>query len=167
MGNSSARQFFFSYVRQKAAGDQTDAANYLGDLPSAIIRSRITASNPGEIPNRFLFWGNSLLPWRMRIAPRIEWRNGFPYQPTDTLQDYVDFSSYTQPCFPVYFTGDARVSKDVNIDPKHAVRRSVTGINLTNHTNPLQVHSNSGDPQYGTFFGNYGRHFLLDFDVLF
>jgi hypothetical protein len=167
MGTTSARQFFFSYVRQTAAGDQTDAANYLGDLPFAIIRSRITASNPGEIPNRFLFWGVSALPWRMRIAPRIEWRNGFPYQPTDALQDYVDFSSYTQPRFPAYFTGDARVSKDVNIDPKHGVRLSVTGINLTNHTNPLQVHSNSGDPQYGTFFGNYGRHFLLDFDVLF
>jgi hypothetical protein len=40
-------------------------------------------------------------------------------------------------------------------------------MDLTNHLNPLQVHSNIADPQYGTFFGNYGRHFLLDFDVLF
>jgi hypothetical protein len=167
MGTSSARQFFLSYVRQTATGDQTDAASYLGDFPMAVIRSRIKASNPGEIPNRFLFWGNSVLPWRMRIAPSIEWRNGFPYQPTDALQNYVDFSAYVQPRFPAYFTADTRVSKDINVDPKHAVRLSVTGINLTNHSNPLQVHSNLGDPQYGKFFGNYGRHFLLDFDVLF
>lgn len=167
IGSSSARKFFVSYVHQLATGDQTDAGSYLGDFPVAVIRSRIVASNPGEIPNRFLFWGNSVLPWRMRIAPRIEWRNGFPYQPTNALQDYVDISAHEQPRFPAYFTADTRVSKDINLNPKHAVRFSVSAINLTNHTNPLQVHSNFGDPQYGTFFGNYGRHFLFDFDVLF
>jgi DNA-binding beta-propeller fold protein YncE len=41
------------------------------------------------------------------------------------------------------------------------------GIDLTNHSNYLQVHSNTGDPQFGTFFGNYGRHLLVDFDFLF
>jgi hypothetical protein len=53
------------------------------------------------------------------------------------------------------------------VGPKNAIRLSVSGIDLINHLNPLQVHSNIADPQYGTFFGNYGRHFLLDFDVLF
>lgn len=167
LGSSKARQFFLSYVRQVANGDQTDAASYLGDFPSPVVKSRITASNSGEIPNRFLLWGTSVLPWRMRISPRLELRNGFPYQPTNALQDYVDLSSYIQPRFPRYFTADSRVSKDFNVGPKHAVRLSVSGINLTNHLNPLQVHSNIADPQYGTFFGNYGRHFLLDFDVLF
>jgi len=167
IGSAKTRQFFVSYVHQSATGDQSDAASYLGDFPSPVIQSRIVASNPGEIPNRLLFWGNSVLPWRMRIAPRIEWRNGFPYQPTDSLQNYVDFSVYEQPRFPAYFTADARVAKDITVNRKHAVRLSVTGINLTNHTNPLQVHSNLDDPQYGRFFGNYGRHFLLDFDVLF
>jgi hypothetical protein len=167
LGSSKSRQFFLSYVRQTASGDQTDAASYLGDFPFPVVRSRITASNPGEIPNRFLLWGISTLPWRMRISPRIELRNGFPYQPTNSLQSYVDFSSYAQPRFPRYFTADARVSKDFNVGAKHAARLSVSGMDLTNHLNPLQVHSNIADPQYGTFFGNYGRHFLLDFDVLF
>jgi hypothetical protein len=33
--------------------------------------------------------------------------------------------------------------------------------------NPLEVHSNVADPEYGRFFGNYDRRFVLDFDVLF
>jgi hypothetical protein len=50
---------------------------------------------------------------------------------------------------------------------KHAVRLSLSGINLMNHSNYLQVHNNTGDPQFGKFFGNYGRHLLIDFDFLF
>jgi len=103
----------------------------------------------------------------MRISPRLELRNGFAWQPTDVLQNYVDLSSVPQPRFPRYFTADARASKDINVSPKHAVRFSVTGINLSNHQNPLQVHYNTSDPQYRTFFGNYGRHVLVDFDFLF
>jgi hypothetical protein len=46
-------------------------------------------------------------------------------------------------------------------------RLSITARNLTDHTNPLQIHNNVADPQYGEFFGNYGRHYLADFDFLF
>lgn len=166
-GNRAARQFFISYVHQTARGDQSDANTYFGDLPSPVIHQRFTGSNPGEIPNRFLFWGTADLPYRMHVSPHLEWRNGFPYQPVDVLQRHVDFASSMQPRFPNYFTVDATVSKDINISPKHAVRFSVTGFNITNHLNPFQVHANTADPQWGTFFGNYGRHLVLDFDVLF
>ena len=166
-GHEEARQFFVSYVHQMAQGEQTDEAAYLGDFPFPVVRSPITAANPGELPNRFLFWGTADLPKRMHIAPHLEWRNGFPFQPADALRNYVDFAASIQPRFPAFFSADVTVSKDVNVNPKHAVRFSITGINLTNHLNPLQVHDNVADPQYGTFFGNYGRHFLFDFDVLF
>jgi hypothetical protein len=43
----------------------------------------------------------------------------------------------------------------------------VSGFNLTNHFNALDVHSNSADPQAGVFFGNYKRRFRMDFDVVF
>ena len=33
--------------------------------------------------------------------------------------------------------------------------------------NPLEVHSNIADPEYGNFFGTTGRRFVFDFDVLF
>jgi len=166
LGASTQRQFFFSYVRQSARGDQTDASSYLGDFPMPVVSSPIIASTPGEVPNRFLFWGTSVLPWRMRVTPHVEYRDGFTWQPIDALQNYIPLSSY-QPRYPRYFSADVRASKDLNVGAHHAVRFSLTVRNLTNHTNPLQIHNNVADPQYGMFFGNYGRHYLVDFDFLF
>jgi hypothetical protein len=165
-GASTQRQFFFSYVRQSARGDQTDVSSYLGDIPMPVVSSPIIASTPGEVPNRFLLWGTSVLPRRMRVTPHVEYRDGFSWQPMDVLQGYIPPSSY-QPRYPRYFSADVRASKDLNVGPHHAVRLSFTVRNLTNHTNWLQIHNNVADPQYGTFFGNYGRHYLLDFDFLF
>jgi len=167
LGSSAERRIYFSYVRQSAQGVLTDVASYLGAFRYPVVRSKPEASTAGEIPNRFLLWGTWTLPSRMRLSPHMEYRTGFSYQPVNALQQYVSFESYTQPRYPGYFSLDARLSKDLNIGPKHAVRLSLNGINLSNHSNYLQVHSNTGDPQYGTFFGNYGRHLLVDFDFLF
>jgi hypothetical protein len=166
-GATKQRQFFVSYVRQFARGDITDASSYLGDFPFPVVRSQITASTAGEIPNRFLFWGTSTLPWRMHISPHIEYRNGFTWQPVDQLQNYVALPPATQPRYPEYLSADARIAKDININPQHAIRLSLTIRNITNHDNPLQVHNNVADPQYGSYFGNYGTHALVDFDFLF
>ena len=166
IGASTQRQFFFSYVRQSARGEQTDVSSYLGDFPFPVVSSPIIASTPGEIPNRFLLWGTSALPKRMRVTPHVEYRDGFTWQPMDALQDNIPLSSY-QPRYPRYFSADIRASKDLNVGPDHAIRLSFMVRNLTNHNNPLQIHNNVADPQYGTFFGNYGRHYLFDFDFLF
>jgi len=166
-GASKRRQFFFSYVRQFARGDVSDASAYLGDFPFPVVRTQITASTAGEIPNRFLLWGTAVLPWRMRVTPHIEYRNGFTWQPVDQFQNYVALSSDVQPRYPQYFSADLRAAKDFSVGSQHAVRLSVTARNLTNHTNPLQIHNNVADSQYGEFFGNYGRHYLADFDFLF
>jgi hypothetical protein len=165
-GDSKQRQFYFSYVRQFARGEFNDASGYLGDFPYPVIRTPVSASTAGEIPNRFLLWGLTTLPWKMRIAPHIEWRNGFPWQPMDEFQNYVAPGAL-QPRYPRYFSADARIGKDLPLGSHHAGRLSITARNITNHTNPLQVHDNVADPLYGTFFGNYGRHFLADFDILF
>ena len=167
IGPDKDHQLFFSYVRQFAAGDITDASSYLGDFPSPVVQSQISAHTAGEIPNRFLLWGTVALPWSLHIAPRIEYRNGFTWQPVDVFQNYIDPGSAAQPRYPKYFTADMRVAKDIKVSSKHAVRFSLTFRNLTNHDNPLQVHNNSADPLYGNFFGNYGRHELLDFDFLY
>lgn len=166
-GANKQRQFFVSYVHQFARGNFSDASSYLGDFPFPVVRSEITASTAGEIPNRFLFWGTSNLPWRMHISPHIEYRNGFTWQPVDQLQNYVALPSTIQPRYPAYLSADARIAKDLNINPQHAIRLSLTLRNITNHANPLQVHNNIADPQYGSYFGNYGTHALVDFDFLF
>jgi hypothetical protein len=168
IGSHKERNFFVSYVHQFARGDITDASTYLGDFPSPVVRSPIVASTAGEMPNRLLIWGTSNLPWRMHISPHIEYRNGFTWQPVDQLQNYVAVASTApQARYPDYLSADARIAKDISINAQHAVRLSLTVRNVTDHDNPLQVHNNIADPQYGTYFGNYGTHALVDFDFLF
>jgi hypothetical protein len=167
IGASSNRQFYFSYVRQYAHGDINAANSYLGNYPFPVVRGNLTASLPSEIPNRFLLWGSYAFPRKIMVTPHAELRNGFPYQPIDVFQQYLAATYGPQYRFPKYFSLDLRVSKDIQVDPKHAVRLSGTVTNLTNHFNPLEVHSNIADPQYGVFFGTYTRRFVIDFDVLF
>ena len=62
---------------------------------------------------------------------------------------------------------DVRFAKDFIISAKYTIRLSLTGLNFTNHFNALDVHANTGDPQFGTFFGDYHRHYRVDFDIIF
>ncbi|HVP55064.1 MAG TPA: carboxypeptidase regulatory-like domain-containing protein [Candidatus Eisenbacteria bacterium] len=166
IGSEAKRQFFFSYVRQYAYGDVSSASQYLGNFPYPVVRSGLVAALPSEIPNRFLLWGTYALPKKFMINPHLELRNGFPWQPTDVLQQWVQTYG-PQSRYPRYFSADVAVAKDFTVRQEHAVRLTLTVQNLTDHFNPLQVHSNIGDPLYGQFFGNWDRKYMLDFDFLF
>jgi len=159
------RQLFFSYIYSRARGDLNDFNNYLGSFPVPIIRPDQIGNLPTSMPNRFLAWGVVQLPWKFRIAPVMELRNGFPYSSVNALQEYVGVPNASR--FPNFISIDSRISKDIQLNPKYAVRLSLASFNLTNHFNPEVVHSNIGDPAYGYFFGHRGRRFTVDFDVLF
>jgi hypothetical protein len=159
------RQLFFSYVRSHARGDLNDFADYLGSFPMPIVHVNQIADLPGDLPNRFLLWGAVKLPAGFRIAPLFEYRTGFPYSALNDLQHYVGVpNSYR---FPNFLSVDARFSKDIKVSPKYTVRLSVSTYNLTDHFNPEAVHWNVDDPAYGLFFGQRGRRYTGDFDVLF
>jgi hypothetical protein len=159
------RQLFFSYVHSRARGDLNDFSNYLGTFPIPIIRDNQFGNLPADLPNRLLAWGMVQLPKKFRIAPVVEYRNGFPYFVTDAAQNYVGVPY--QHRFPNFFSLDSRISKDFQVNPKYAVRLSVSSFNLSNHFNPEALHSNVADPAFGYFFGHRGRRFTADFDVLF
>lgn len=159
------RQLFFSYIHSRARGDLNDFSNYLGTFPVPIIRGNQFGNLPADLPNRLLAWGMVQLPWKFRIAPVVEYRNGFPYFVTDAAQNYVGVPNQNR--FPHFLSLDSRISKDIQVNPKYAVRLSVSSFNLTNHFNPEALHSNVADPAFGYFFGHRGRRFTADFDVLF
>jgi Carboxypeptidase regulatory-like domain/TonB-dependent Receptor Plug Domain len=161
------QQFFLSYTRSRAQGDLNDFNNFLGNFPTPLIRPNTVSNLPGDLPNRFLAWGRVSLPWQMQILPIVEYRNGFPYAQYDALGNYVGTPNSDQTRFPNFLSVDARVVKDVKVNPKYTFRFSVSAFNLTNHFNALSVHSNIADPQVGAFFGNYKRRFRADFDVVF
>ena len=158
-------ELFFSYVNSHVRGDLNDFNVYLGSFPFPIIRPNQFSNMAGDIPNRFLAWGSVQLPQRMRIAPVLEYRNGFPYYVTDAAQNYVGIPNTNR--YPAFLSLDSRLSKDIQVTPKYAVRLSVSGYNITNHFNPETFHNNIADPAYGVFFGQRQRRFTVDFDVLF
>jgi hypothetical protein len=159
------QQLFFSYVRSRTRGDINEFNNYLGNFPFPVLRQNEYTNLTADLPHRFLAWGMVRLPWRMRISPIVEYRNGFPYATLNAMQDYVGIPNRER--FPNFFSFDSRVSKEIKINDKYSVRFSVSGFNVTNHFNPYSVRANIDDPQFGVFFGNYKRRFRLDFDVLF
>ena len=161
------RQVLVSYVRDDSKGNLSESARFLGNFPYPIIENSVYTNSSASIPHRLLIWGGYSLPWKMRVSPMLEYRSGFPYALRDVLQNYVGTPYSDRTRFPRFFSFDASLSKDIQITPKYAVQFSVRGLNLTNRFNPLAVHGNTDDPQFGTFFGNYKRRFRLDFDVLF
>jgi len=162
-----SQKIFLSYVRSRAHGDLNDFSKYLGDFPSPVVQPNQFTKLPGDLPNRFLAWGFFPLPWHMRLAPVVEYHTGLTYAPVDAARNYVGVPYSDRFRYPVFFSADARASKDVKVNEKYSLRFSLSVLNMTNHFNALDVYANTGDPHYGTFIGNYKPKVGGDFDVLF
>ncbi len=158
-------QMNLSYVRSHATGNLNEFNNYLANFPPQVILPDAHTNLPGDAPNRFLAWGTIALPMKISLMPKIEYRTGFPWSPVDVLQNYV--GTPNQARFPNYLSVDARVNKDFKVTDKYTLRIGISGSNLTDHFNPVSVHSNTADPAYGIFFGEYRRRYTADFDVIF
>jgi len=161
------QEMVFSYVRSRTRGNLNEFSRYLGDFPSAIIPKDLFSQRPEDLPNRFLAWGVFSLPWKLKVYPIVEYRTGSPYAVVDAARNYVGVPYSDRYRYPNFFSADARISKDIPFRHKYTLRFSVSGFNLTNHFNPLDVHGNLSDPLNGVFFGNYVRRLRGDFDVLF
>ena len=162
---TKGQELVFSYVRSLAEGDQNAFDYYVGNFSQPFIRPSVYANLAGDLPNRFLAWGHVNLPFqRFQLLPTVEYRNGFPYNQLDVLQNYVGVPNSAR--FPNFFSVDSRLMRDFKVSSQYSIRLSVTGYNLTNHFNALAVHDNIADPQYGVFFWNYHRRYRFDFDIL-
>jgi len=162
------QQLFVSYTRSRAEGSLNTFDIFLANFPKPLIRPDVYTNLPGDLPNRFLAWGRTNLPfWDLKLLPILEYRNGFPYSRLDVLQNYAGVPNADSTRFPHFLSADARLMKDFKVNPKYTVRLSLSGFNLTNHFNALAVHSNTADPQCGVFFGNYHRRYRGDFEVIF
>ena len=160
------QQMMFSYVRSKAEGDLNTFSTYLSDFPLALIRPNQFSNLRSDIPNRFLAWGLINLPWNMQLAPIFEYRSGLPYAILGASRNYVGIPYNNRTRFRDFVGLDDRISKDVALK-KYKARISLTVLNSLNHFNPLDVHANTADPLFGTFFGHYKRRYRADFELLF
>jgi len=162
------QEFFFSYVRSKSKGDLNDFNQYLGNFPFPLVRPNQISNLTGDSPHRYLGWGILNLPKKITFAPLMEYRTGFPYSRLDSVQNYVGTPNSDETRFPDFFSLDVRLTREFRIffKPKYTVRCSFRLTNLTNHFNPLGVHANIADPQFGTFFGFVRRTYFVDLDMI-
>lgn len=159
-----------SYVRSRTRGDLSEFSNYLGNFPFPIVRPNQYANVGADLPHRFLAYGLIKMPWRMRLAPLLEYRTGFPFAVTNERQQYAGEPNSDRTRFPNFYSLDLRLMKDFDVSykkKKYTVRLSLVGYNVTNHFNPMDVHRNITDPQFGLFFGKYRRWWKMDFEVFF
>ncbi|MEJ7618739.1 MAG: TonB-dependent receptor, partial [Pyrinomonadaceae bacterium] len=73
MGNWNA-----AYVLARARGDLNTIDNFLGDLPSFVVRPNEYGPLPFDAPHRFLFYGQLNTRHDIVLSPSIEIRSGFP-----------------------------------------------------------------------------------------
>ncbi len=163
----AGQELLFSYVRSRSKGDLNEFNRYLGNFPFPLVRPNEFSNLPGDTPHRFIAWGVLNFPWKLSVGPLVEYRTGFPYSMLDAAQNYFGTPNSDRTRFPNFFSFDTRVSKDFKVNPKYTLRFTIRGLNLTNHFNPLGVHANIDDPNFGVFFGFYKRRYLVDFDVLY
>jgi len=62
----------------------------------------------------------------VKVYPKIKWRSGFPYQSVDVYQNYVQNMKADGARFSMYFSGDARVAKDVKPNSNYTLRPSIS-----------------------------------------
>jgi hypothetical protein len=161
------QQLMFSYVRSRSRGDLNAFNQYVADVPAIPVRPDVFSNLPADLPDRFLSWGFFNLPWKLRAAPIVEYRTGTPYAVIDAARNYVGIPYDDRTRLHNFFSTDLRISKDVKMLLKYKARISISGLNLTNHFNSLDVHANVADPLFGTLFGHYKRRYRADFEVLF
>jgi hypothetical protein len=162
-------EFTAAYVRSSARGDLNDFNSYFSNFENPIIQTNERTRLPWDAPNRFIFWGQFHVKYGVTLAPVLDIRTGFPYSIIDEDRDFVGPRNLAGR-YPSFTSVDLQILKSVSLPGRFSKYRVELGLkvfNLTNHFNPITVHSNVDDPQYGLFFGNYGRRFRLDFDVLF
>jgi len=86
----------------------------------------------------------------------------FAHPPTDAAYLFAGGANASRR--PGFLSGDFRFSKGSHVNPKSAMRVSVSVHNLINHFHPQAFRNKTADPACGLCFGQRGRRFPADFD---
>src|SRR5579871_1011501 len=144
-----------SYVRSRAVSNAVLDASV--DQPLQVLNN--FGRMPWDAPNRLLAWGYlPLYGKKWAIAFLADYRTGFPFSVTDPLGNVV--GTVDSHRFPPNFDLNLAIERRfVFRGYRYAIRGGAN--NLTDHRNYTAVNKVVGAPEYLSFFGNEGRHFVL------
>ncbi len=147
-----------SYVRSQARGDLNTLADVFVPFEQPVIRPDITATFAQDVPNRVVGLGAFPLPWNLTLSPVVDVHSGLPYSEIDTFQNYQGEPNSQR--FPTFFSLDLKVYREFQMHlpflgslKNRKLRFGLYSINLTNHSNALDVYNNVSSPYFGHFVG--------------
>ncbi len=158
-----------SYVRSHARGDLNTLSDVFVPFEQPVIRPEVTGTFAQDVPNRVVGWGAFGLPWNLTLSPVVDVHSGLPYSKVDTLQSYVGLANNQR--FPTFFSLDFKVYREFQLHlpflgnlKNRKLRFGLYSINLTNHSNPLDVYNSVASPYFGHFVGFQHRinGFVID-----
>jgi len=155
-----------SYVHSKAFGDLNDFNQFFGNTQQVVIQPDQRARLPFDAPNRFLFWGDFAVPYRITLSPVIDVHTGFPYSVENQERQYIGPRNAQR--FPAFASVDLQVQKTIKLPliDKHA-QVGFSVFNLLNHFNPREVQNDIDSYRFGSYFNGVGRTFRGKFVLEF
>jgi len=166
--------FNLSYVRSHARGDLNTLSDVYVPFEQPVIRPDVSGNFAQDVPNRVIGWGEFPLPWKFTMSPVADFHSGLPYSEVDAFQNYLGTPNNQR--FPEFFSLDVKIYRVFKIGSLPLMRRLGPGIkerklrlgvyslNLTNHSNALEVYNNVASPYFGNFVGFQHRvnGFVID-----
>lgn len=155
-----------SYVHSRARGDLNTLSDVYSPFEEPVIRPDVTGSVASDVPNRVVTWGAFGLPWKLTLNPVVDVHSGLPYSNVDTLQSYVGGANNQR--LPGFFSLDVKVYREFKLNlpalRNRKLRLGLYTLNLTNHSNWLEVYNNVASPYFGHFTGMQHRvdGFVID-----
>ena len=148
-------EWMASYTRSRAY------SNYVADV--TVDQPMLISSNAGPLgwdsPNRFLSWG--YLPTKFKnwaVAYLFETRTGFPFSVQDEIGRVLGAPNSDR--FPDYLNLNLHLEWTTHLfGYRFAVRGGLN--NITDHKNYTVVNNVFGSPNFLTFYGSTGRHFVV------
>jgi len=140
-----------SYTRSRARGDLNVMSNYFDTVMWPVLGENQHAASPSDAPHRLLARGR-FTPWaKWLVVGILDWRSGLPYSVTTDALDYVGARNAFR--FPSYFRLEAGIERRVKI----LKFRPWLGVRVWNALDsflPVDVQSNLGSPNFGTFYNS-------------
>jgi hypothetical protein len=147
-----------TYTHSRARSDLSTLSNYFDTIMWPVFGRNAYAASPAEAPNRLLARGR-FTPWAKWLVVGIaDWRSGLPYSITNDTLDFVGDRNVRR--FPTYFRLEAGIERHVKLFRF----RPWIGVRVWNALEsflPVDVQSNLGSPNFGTFYNSEYRQIRI------
>jgi hypothetical protein len=157
-------QAYVSYVTASARGNLNDLNAIEGNFKEPFVQADQIGPLRFDVPHRLLVWGLLSMPWRVTVAPFVEWRSGFPYSAIDESWTYAGSRNTRR--FPRFFSLDLVVNKGIRLPWLRVPARIGFSIyNLTRRHNGRDVQADIQRPDFDRTYNRIHRRLRGQFEI--